>query len=235
LLNAFNVNGSYNFAADSLKFSPLNISGNASFFKGVTSINFSAKYNFYQKNEKGRLINQTIWSKNKRPVEFDNFLVTVTNGTTIGKIRHLIFGEKKEDLSQSSKSKNSKGSLKSKESLADWVDNFRINHQFRYLRRKENNGRDTAFVASHSIKLSGRIQLTKSWDLSINNIQYDLVNNEFVFPQFSLNRDLHCWRMQFSWSPAIEVYSFFIGVKSSSLSFLKYDYGQRNSSRLFGG
>ena len=58
------------------------------------------------------------------------------------------------------------------------------------------------------------------------------VSNEMLFPQFSLSRDLHCWTMQFSWSPAIEVYSFFIGVKSSSLSFLKYDYGQRNSGRL---
>jgi hypothetical protein len=232
LLNNLNINGSYNFAADSLKFSPLNIRGNTSFFKGVTSVNFDARYQFYEKNENGRLINETVWSNSKRPVKFDNFNITVTNGLTIGKIRELVFGGGKSDKDEEAKDK--KKEKKQGKSLADWVDNFRIGHQFRYRIQKQNNGVDTGFVQSHSIKLSGNIELTDSWNLSVRNISYDLVNKKFVFPQFSLSRDLHCWTMQFSWSPAIEVYSFFIGVKSSSLSFLKYDYGQRNSGRLTG-
>lgn len=237
LLNAFNVGGSYNFAADSLKFSPLNITGNTSFFKGVTNVNFSARYNFYQTNSRGQLTNESIWSKSKRPVEFDNFQLTVTNSTTIGKIRELIFGGDKESVAEDGNSR-SEGqdskpkSAKKKIKLADWVDNFRLHHQFQYAVNKQNNGVDTAMVQSHSIGISGRIELTDSWNLSISNISYDLVNKSFVFPQFSLGRDLHCWTMQFSWSPAIEVYSFFIGVKSNTLSFLKYDYGQRNAGRI---
>lgn len=232
LLNSLNVNGSYNFAADSLKFSPLNIRGNTSFFKGITSVNFNARYQFYEKNENGRLINETVWSKDKRPVKFDNFNITLTNGLTVGKIRELVFGSGKSDKGGDAKDKNKE--KKQGKSLADWVDNFRISHQFRYRVQKQNNGIDTGFVQSHSIKLSGNIELTDSWNLSVRNISYDLVNKKFVFPQFSLSRDLHCWNMQFSWTPSIEVYSFSIGVKSSSLSFLKYDYGQRNSSRLTG-
>lgn len=237
LLNALNINGSYNFAADSLKFSPLSIRGNTSFFKGITSVNFDARYQFYEKNDNGTLINETVWSKSRRPVKFDNFNLTVTNGLTIGKIRELIFGSGKSDRKSSKEDgiDDKKKEKKQGKSLADWVDNFRINHQFRYRVQKQNNGVDTGFVQSHSIKFSGNIELTDSWNLSITNISYDLVNKKFVFPQFSLNRDLHCWTMQFSWSPAIEVYSFFIGVKSSTLSFIKYDYGQRNSSRLTGG
>jgi len=236
LLNAFNINGSYNFAADSLKFSPLSIRGNTSFFKGITSVNFDARYQFYEKNENGRLINETVWNNSRRPVKFDNFNLTVTNGLTIGKIRELIFGSGKSESKSSTGDRNTnKKNVKNQgKSLADWVDNFRFNHQFRYRVQKQNNGVDTGFVQSHSIKFSGNIELTDSWNLSVTNISYDLVNKKFVFPQFSLNRDLHCWTMQFSWSPAIEVYSFFIGVKSSSLSFMKYDYGQRNSSRLTG-
>lgn len=234
LLNSFNINGSYNFAADSLKFSPLSVSGNASFFKGVTSVNFDARYQFYEKNENGQLVNTTVWSKTKRPVKFDNFNITVTNGLTIGKIRQLIFGGGESDEGPGKEDKK-KSRKKQGKSLADWVDNFRINHQFRYRVEKQTNGVDTGYVQSHSIKFSGRVELTDSWNLSIQNISYDLVNKRFVFPQFSLDRDLHCWTMQFSWSPAIEVYSFFIGVKSNSLSFMKYDYGQRNSNRLTGG
>ena len=232
LLNSFNVNGSYNFAADSLKFSPLNIRGNTSFFKGITSVNFDARYQFYEKNENGQLINETVYSRTKRPVKFDNFNITLTNGLTIGKIRELIFGSGKPDKGEDTK--DEKKEKKQGKSLADWVDNFRINHNFQYRIQKQTNGVDTGFVRSHSIRISGNIELTDSWNLSVQNISYDLVNKKFVFPQFSLSRDLHCWTMQFSWSPAIEVYSFFIGVKSSSLSFLKYDYGQRNSRRLTG-
>ena len=229
LLNNLNINGSYNFAADSLKWSPLNIRGNTSFFKGVTSINFRARYNFYKKDEDGNLIKKTVWSENKRPVEFDNFSLTITNGFTFGKIREL-FNPSKKESKDSSSEKDEKG--EKGESLGEWIDNFRLSHSFDYIIRREDDGRDTSFVRAHSIKLSGKLKLTESWNLSINNISYDLLNNSFVYPQFSLSRDLHCWTMQFSWTPAREVYSFYIGVKSNSLSFLKYNYGQRNAGIL---
>jgi hypothetical protein len=225
LLNNLNIDGSYNFAEDSLKWSPLNIRGNTSFFKGVTSINFRARYNFYKKDEDGNFINKTVWSENKRPVEFDNFSLTITNGFTIGKIREL-FSPSKKDSSTKANEKDEG------DSLGDWVDNFKLNHSFDYIIRREDDGRDTTFIRAHSIQLSGKIQLTDSWNLSINNISYDLLNKNFIYPQFSLSRDLHCWTMQFSWTPDIEVYSFFIGVKSNSLSFLKYNYGQRNANIL---
>ena len=71
--------------------------------------------------------------------------------------------------------------------------------------------------------------------MNIGNIAYDFKNKAFVYPYFSFARDLHCWQMNFTWAPANGVYSFFVGVKSSALSFLKYDYGQRNANTLFTG
>ncbi|MEM9549206.1 MAG: putative LPS assembly protein LptD [Bacteroidota bacterium] len=236
LLNNLNVSGTYNFAADSLKWTPLNISGNTSFFSGITSINFSARYNFYITNEDGRLINTTVWSQKKRPFEFDNFNLTVSNGFTFAQIRSLFSGsdDNAKPANPATRGGNQSASSGRNVSLGDWIENFRFNHTFNYQIRRENDGRDTFLITAHNIRVSGKIQLTDSWNLSINNISYDLVNKRFVYPQFSLSRDLHCWTMQFSWSPAIEVYSFFIGVKSSSLSFLKYNYGERNAGRLTG-
>jgi len=228
LLNNLNVNGSYNFAADSLKFSPLTVTGNTTFFGGITGINFNARYNYYKKDQNGRLINRTVWSEDRRPVEFDNFNLTVTNRFTFGKIRELFTSGSSDAQSNPATDNNKRRNV----SLGEWIDDFRINHTFNYRIQRENDGRDTSFVTAHSIQVSGNVQLTDSWNLSVNNISYDLINNRFVYPQFSLSRDLHCWAMQFTWSPSIEVYSFFIGVKSSSLSFLKYNYGERNAGRL---
>ena len=226
LLNNLNISGNYNFAADSLKWSPLNISGNTSFFGGITQVNFSARYNYYKKDENGQLINTTVWSQDKRPVEFDNFNLTVSNNLTFGKIREWFTSSEKKPTPKPGEAR------RNDVSLGEWIDDFRIGHSFNYQIRRQNDGRDTSFVRAHSIKISGRVDLTDSWNLSVSNISYDLVNKRFVYPQFSLGRDLHCWTMQFTWSPAIEVYSFFIGVKSSTLSFLKYNYGQRNAGRL---
>ncbi|MBK7636256.1 MAG: hypothetical protein IPJ13_19795 [Saprospiraceae bacterium] len=71
--------------------------------------------------------------------------------------------------------------------------------------------------------------------MNVGNIAYDFKSKSFVYPYFSFARDLHCWQMNFTWAPSNGVYSFFIGVKSSTLSFLKYDYGQRNANTLFTG
>ena len=234
-LRQMSVSGNYNFAADSLNFSPLAIRGNTSLFKGITTLNFNASYNFYKQDERGRLINETVWSRDGRPVEFDQFTLTVTNGVTVSQIREMIFGKKKA-AQPTSRSNNPNDARKARQpqSMGDAIDNFRISHSFRYQIERLPTGCDTSQVRAHSIQLSGSIQMSTNWNLRVQNISYDLKNKTFVYPQFSLSRDLHCWEMLFSWTPAREIYSFHIGVKSSTLSFLSYDYGQRNANNLFG-
>ncbi|MEE9438263.1 MAG: putative LPS assembly protein LptD, partial [Saprospiraceae bacterium] len=235
LFRSIDLSGTYNFAADSLKFSPLSIRGNTSFFKGVTNINFNARYNFYKKDAKGRLINKLVWDEDKRPLDFDNFSITITNGFTVGKILDFFSNKKKKTNSNNNQRNNQSNNKEiSTQSLGDFFRDFRFNHSFRYEIDRQNNGIDTAFVRTHTVGVSGRVKLSNKWDLNVRNISYNLKDNKFVYPQFSLSRDLHCWAMQFSWTPALEVYSFSIGVTSSSLSFLKYDYGERNSGQLLG-
>jgi hypothetical protein len=254
LFDNISVNGTYNFIADSFKFSDIFVSGNTTVLKGLTNFNFRATYSPYVYDVNNRRTKETVWDSKKRPIEFVNFSGQFSTSISFGRIREIFSGAKEKNTtpspqqpSQPSRSPSPDRSAgqnpdtppeekeaEKETSLAQWFENFNISHAFNFdISRLKN--KDTFFVQSHSINISGSIPLTKNWNMNVGNIAYDFKSKSFVYPYFSFARDLHCWQMNFTWAPSNGVYSFFIGVKSSTLSFLKYDYGQRNANTLFTG
>lgn len=228
LFNSINVNGNYNFAADSLKWSDVRVSGNTQLIKGVTNFNFGLNYTPYVK-ENGRRINQSVWDKKRRPLAFDGFTATFSTNLTAKKIIGWLSG-KKDTKKRKDKDKKKKGP--ELPAFSELFENLRVSHTFMFgVNRIEE--RDTFTVGVNSIRLTGSIPLSKNWNMSFSNIAYDIKNKSFVYPSFSFQRDLHCWHMNFSWVPVRGVYGFFIGVKSNTLNFIKADYNQNNSSRFF--
>jgi len=72
--------------------------------------------------------------------------------------------------------------------------------------------------------LSGSVSfsLTRNWKFDISG-SYDFDKHEFVAPQIRVSRDLHCWIMNFTWNP-IGTYTGFrfeIRVKAPQLQDLK--------------
>lgn len=255
LFDNISLNGSYNFVADSFKFSDVSITGNTTVLRGLTNFNFRALYSPYVHDINNLKTRESVWERKKRPIEFRNFSGQFSTSISFGKIRQIFAGKKDESQNQQTTQKPRPQSIagrpdfnagqpdtnkgqdepeKKETSLAAWFENFNISHSFNFELSKY-NGKDTFFVQSHSINVSGSIPLTKNWNMNVGNIAYDFKSKSFVYPYFSFARDLHCWQMNFTWAPSNGVYSFFIGVKSSALSFLKYDYGQRNANTLFTG
>ncbi len=247
LLNNLSLNGNYNFAADSLNWSDISVSGNTNIYKGLTKFRFSARFRPYETNESGRVINKTLWDTQGKLVEMRNLTLNFDTGFTFKQIRGLFSSEKKEEKKASKeedkKERDSRPGIRIKKgqkkkelrSFADLFDKFRISHVFQWVKRKENDGRDTSFVSSNSIRFSGSIPLSENWNLTVGNLSYNFVTKTFPYPSFGLSRDLHCWTMSIRWNPSQRTYGFFIGVKSGALNFLKYEYGQQNANNYFGG
>lgn len=258
LFDNISINGSYNFVADSFKFSDIAVSGNTTVLKGLTNFNFRATFSPYVYDINNRRTKETVWDNKNRPIEFVNFSGQFSTSISFGRIKQIFMGQKENSAQQSQQQPQSppinsgrppidnptnprdpnttttEKPVEKEISLASWFENFNISHALNFdIARYQN--KDTFFVQSHSINISGSIPLTKNWNVNIGNIAYDFKSKSFVYPYFSFARDLHCWQMNFTWAPSNGVYSFFIGVKSSTLSFLKYDYGQRNASTLFTG
>jgi hypothetical protein len=63
---------------------------------------------------------------------------------------------------------------------------------------------------------------------------YDFVQKGVTFTQLRFERDLLSWRMDFNWVPVGDnpYWGFFIGIKSSVLSDIKYDKRQLPDRQL---
>lgn len=239
LFDNISITGNYNFAADSFQWSPINILGNTRLFKGISNFSFRALFSPYLYGEDNKITQQTVWDTGKILPEFRSFGGQFSSSISFGEVREILFGKsaksKKTPGNQGKNTQqNSEEGPETDIYLAEWFENFHLSHSLNFEYRNLSS-RDTFYLSSHSINVSGTIPLTKNWSMNIGNIAYDFKHKSFVYPYFSFERDLHCWRMNFTWAPSNGVYSFFIGVQSSALNFMKYDYFQRNANTLFTG
>lgn len=230
LFKDLRLSTSYNFAADSIKWQPLIIRGNTRLTK-YTTLNLNARYDFYVVKD-GRLTQNTIWSVKKRPFQFSNFDLTLTTGFTLKQIFDIFRKEDAKDKPKLKTAKNNRSARNISKGLLETIQGFKLDHRFQIDIEHLENGNDTITIGTHQLRIQGKLDLTPMWSVRVDNISYDFNQGKFVYPAFSLIRNLHCWEMRFSWYPSSQVYSFFIGVKSSNLSFLKYNYGQQNTNNL---
>jgi hypothetical protein len=84
-----------------------------------------------------------------------------------------------------------------------------------------------------TLNFSGSLSLTPKWAVSLQS-GYDLERRQISPTSISLNRDLHCWMMSFSWVPigSWKSWNFHISVKSSMLQDLKYDRRQSRFDQM---
>ncbi len=218
LLKNFTINGNYNITADSLNFSQIRTGFNFSLFKNFISFRYSGTFDPYIKVDNRRL-NTFVWEERKLPLrhEKSTLNISVYNKSFSDIIK--LFSKKGNDT----KTKNKTAANNDK--LFDILKDFRLNYNLNMTWKYNENNVDTFYISTHSIRLSGTIPITKNWRIRVNNLDYNLKDLKFEYPDFGFERDLHCWKMNFSWQPKGGSYTFFIGVKSSMLQFIKYQHG----------
>lgn len=229
LLDNLNFSSGYDLAKDSLNYDEMSIRGTARLFKGITTFGFGFGFDPYVENENGR-VNQFVGTSDRLiPLRMDDGFLKLNSRFKLKQIVDFINKKKSSNSSGDSEVEDPKE--RGPSSLATWIENLTLEHNIQYNFITTKGERKDELVAN-TLRLNGRIALTDKWDMNIGNISYDFKNKSWVYPSFSLSRNLHCWRMSFSWAPFREQYSFFIGVTNSNLEFLKYNYGQSNVDGL---
>ena len=96
------------------------------------------------------------------------------------------------------------------------------------------NGRGESRISANSVQVTGNIEFTPKWRVGVSS-GYDFENKGITYTQLRFERDLDSWRLSFNWVPFGDraTYYFYIGIKSSALSDLKYDQRQTPDKRLF--
>lgn len=243
LLNNLNFSTAYNFAGDSLQWSPVRMNGGTQFFDNKLSVNFSATLDPYALDNNNRRIDK---------FNIDNggslFRLTSANmnmsyslsggsgdkkkddgGRDPGIEENIRNGGRADDLFGRSEDFTSKrfdpDAKKDEKDTNEEFFNFKIPWSLRlaYAVNYSNQSRNNE-ISSHSLMFSGDIELSPKWSVG-GSSGYDFKNNGFTFTQLRFERDLLSWRMNFSWVPfsARSSWNFFIGIKSNLLKDLKYE------------
>ena len=228
------IGGNYNFAADSLKWSKVTMSGTTRLFKSATTVSVGASFDPYieEFNEKGNLVrvDKTVWETEGRLLRFVDARASFNTRMTVGKIRAIFQGKEEEvveDLEEEEEKRRQR--FVEEQDFLALFENFSLNHTFALRWEKTDENRDTFRVATHSINVRGNIQLTEKWGINIGNFGYDFVRNGLSYPSIGLTRDLHCWELGLNVQPTRGTYSFYIRVKPGSMDFLNIPYNRNNA------
>ena len=229
----YRVRGNYNFAADSMRWSEVSFTGNTRLFKGISTLNFSMNFTPYVLENGTRNLNRYLINEDRFPLQLKNISGNFNSNIRIRQIVDIITGKDETGSSNSRQQPaNNQPLTEGLPSITSLIENFSIRHNFRFAVTKTPEGRDTFTISTHTLGLNGNLKLTRNWSLNLGNISYNFQDKKFIYPSLSFQRDLHCWAMSFAWYPSSDIYNFHIGVKSSQLNFLKYDYGQNTFGRF---
>lgn len=233
LFNSISLNGNYNFAADSMNWSLVNISGNTNFFNGISSFRFGIVLDPYDFDRKtGRRINKLNLDTQDKLLHLTSWNSTLTTNITVERLRDFIKGEStdKKVANQPTRSDDESteptvANVQGPEDFLSLFENFGIAHNFTVSQKYYPAiGKDSIAITTHTISSQGSIKLTQNWNIHVGNFGYDLQSKRITYPDFAFSRDLHCWEMGVSWQPQFGSYSFFIRVKPGKLDFINIPY-----------
>lgn len=247
LINNLNFSSSYNMAADSLKWSPVRMTAGTAFFNKKLKLNLNATLDPYALTAAGTKINTynivnggSLFRITSAGLTMNYSLSSKSSGgkndskqqeTAKANNSDGIFGE---DLNNSNEiSSQDKSSDKNTKITKLYNTTLPWKLSISYALNYSNSKRQDE-ISSNSLMLSGDIELTPKWKVGASS-GYDIKSKGFSYTQLRFSRDLDSWKLNFNWVPFGErqTYYFFIGVKSSMLSDLKYDKRKVPDRRLF--
>lgn len=219
LLDQVNLSGGYNFAADSLRLLPFNLTVVASRLFNFININFNAIFDPYATDSNNRDINVYEWQKAHKLLRF----ATANAGLSFS-------------LHSKPKPVPPGNDQAPPKFIGDYVSyspdqiynfdipwnlsggyNFNITHGT-YLKP------DTIIVVQ-SINLKLDFNITAHWKVAVST-GFDVVHRQITLTNLTVARDLHCWELTFNWTPALptfnsQQFSIILQPKSPTLKDLK--------------
>lgn len=214
----------YNIAADSLKFSPLQISFRTQ-VSDFLNIGGGLTYSLYDMTDNGTLINKYLINEGKGLARLTNFNFTLSTSISGDKIKSAFGAEDEIQNEDIENEKNIQNQLDNGykgiyyESDPDFSIPWDLGLNFNYNLTKPTPLESIKFA---NLSANVNFNLSPNWKFSFTG-SYDLINKELAAPQIRVSRDLHCWIMNFTWTPVgtFTGYRFEIRVKAPQLQDLK--------------
>jgi hypothetical protein len=222
-IQLLNLDGSlsYNFAADSVKFSPLNI-GFRTQVGNWFSFNGNSSYTLYETNALGQNIDKFLIEQGRGLFRLTNFSFSASTSLSGEKLSSAETDEQTPDyetdefqLGGAQQSYKGIYNIQDPDFTIPW--DISLNYNYSLDKRIPSDIRKYSNISS-----SINFNLTPKWKFTFSG-SYDLERNEFAAPVVRISRDLHCWLLNFTWNPigTYRGYSLEIRVKAPQLQDLK--------------
>ena len=239
LLNNLNIGTSYNMAADTLKWSPVSISGGTQVLKNKMNINFNMSLDPYALDNNNTRVNKLNINNGGSFFRLTNANLTLnysisstdfTSSATTSPDQSSNFGttlNNTNDMLNDGNNNLTRSSFDEKDTDEDKVKlyNYKIpwSLQLAYSVTYNNFSRQNE-ISSNSLMFSGDVTISPRWRVGVSS-GYDFKNSGFTYTNLRFERDLLSWKMNFNWVPfsTQKSWYFFIGIKSSALSDIKWD------------
>lgn len=226
LFRNINVGGNYNFAADSLKFSTVRISGTTDLFNDIANFRFNMTLDPYVEKD-GKRIDRLYWREEGKFLRYVKTDFSIGARMTVRRLRDLINGVKTNDrTSRTADSNTTQEETPKSEDIISILEDFSFDYNFNFRIDRLDSGKDSTYVTAHSLRMRGGIPITDNWNIRVDNIGYDFRSKQLAYPSIGFTRDLHCWEMGFFWAPERGTYSFYLKVKPGQLDFINLPYNR---------
>ncbi|MCX2681503.1 putative LPS assembly protein LptD [Galbibacter sp. EGI 63066] len=239
LLNNLNFSTAYNIVADSLPWSPVRMSGGTQLFQNKMSVNFGATLDPYAIDNTGTRIDlfnyenggslfrmtsanmNVSYSINSKFFSSDKKDKEKTDNTRSGGRDDDLFG-RAQDFSDE-RTFADEDEEETDEPTTAYAAKLPWDLRLAYSLTYSNRNRESE-ISNNSLMFSGNVDLTPQWKVGVSS-GYDFKQKGFTYTQLRFSRDLKSFRLNFNWVPFSNRASwfFFIGIKSSMLSDLKWE------------
>jgi len=235
IIDQLNISTTYNLAADSLKWSPIVVSGSTPILKN-TNVNFSATWDPYSWDARNNARSNILqWDANRRLLRFENsnwsfglsHTFTSKNGAKKVAATTAALTDKPNVPNapvNPALDAEKKDIIDNPQNYLNWNNPWSLttNYTFNMTTVKDPVTNKLKSDLIQSIMFNGDISITPKWKVTFTS-GYDVKNAQISYTSFTINRDLHCFEMSFNWIPFgyIKSWDFTIRAKSSLLQDLK--------------
>ena len=232
IFNNFGISTAYNLLADSFKLAPISVRANTSLFQNKINFSFTGILDPYEYR-----LNGITYNRNDEPI-YDQTQIdrlAFQSGGGLGVLRNLNFNlstnfnpkanKREQEIREKIRNSNlpepeKEFALRNSEDYVDFAIpwSLRISYTLAFTKF----GVAPREMTGNTVRLGGNFSLTEKWKATFNT-GYNFKDNQIAPTTLGIVRDLHCWTMEFNWTPfgRFTNYNFTIRVKSAILQDLK--------------
>lgn len=248
LLNSLNFSSNYNFITK--QFAPVSLTGGTQLFNNKVGVNFGATLNPYAIDNRGQQIKKFNIQNGGSLFRLTNANVTLnysfssknfqkkdnTSSKQSGGRDDDLFGSSlnthQTKFSQENEKNKSENDTKEEEKTQYYRSSIPWDLRLAYSLSYSNFNRNP-MISTNSLMISGNVDLTPKWRVGVST-GYDFKDKGVTYTQLRFERDLNSFHMSFNITPFgyRNSWNFFIGIKASMLSDLKWDKSKAPDRRL---